>query len=261
MPRRTALIIAASVTALIAAVIAIILLYVNVWSAPTKQDFEQAKSDVSRLETRYNDMATAVQLYSASIKDTKAGSENKDSKTRYDKTVSAVNESFRTIDQSRAVRNDDVRTAYDALVKKQSVIQSYADGLIQYRKSFALCIDVFDVTRGQTDAKKIAAAHKKAAADCIPVLKQLKRSKTPYFADYGTNYLGAIQKRQAVFDDYADKKLSESDASTKIAEIARTDLKRVLGSADGLVEANQNANAGRELKRLKSVLDQKIKQS
>lgn len=260
MPRRTKLIIAASVTLFIALVTALTLLYVNVWSAPSKQDYEQAKASIRTLETQYADLGTSMQLYGSSINIAKPDG-GKEAKAGYDKAVSAVDASMKKLEASPAQRDEEVNKIYDQLVKKHADVKSYADGYILLRASFAKCIDVFSVTRGSSDGKKIAAAHKKAADDCLPLLDQMKNSKTSYFADYARYYASAIRKRQAVFDSYAAKKLSDSEASAKITEIASTDLKKVLGPDDGIAKARANASAYVPLRQLNKILDQKIKQS
>lgn len=260
MPRRTRLIIAGSVTIFIALVVTLVLLYVNVWSAPTRQDFEHAKTDVNTLDMQYDDLSIALRLYSSSINVVKPDG-SKDAKTGYTKAVNAVDASFKKLDDTNALRDKDVKSAYGSLVKKRDEIRAYANDSLLYKKALVKCVGVFDVMHGSTDAKQIAAAHKKAADSCLPLLDRLKHSSISYFADFASSYAGAIRKRQIVFDAAAAKKISQSEVDSRISEIFNTDLKKVIGHDDEFIKAQQNATAHDALQRLKAVLDKKIKQS
>ena len=234
--------------------------WLTVWSQPTKKDYQDAKSAVSSLSEKYDDLSLKLSAYTSSLTTSLKAKATTKNKAAYEKAVSSLNASFEKIEGMKALQNDDVDAAFDKLVDQKKKTLAYSDGFALYRISLLECSDVFDVTDDNESAKDIAAAHEVATKDCLPTLDKLARSDVKIFANYAKGFASIIRDRQTTFDDYASKKLSGKQAGDKIAELGE-ELKTVFNTTNGLQKARDEASTKSQLKEMNEVLDQQIKQS
>jgi len=255
--RRTKLIIAGTVTVFIALIATLTLLYVNIWAAPTKQDFEKAKAAVSDLRTSFDEVSSASTAYTATFSSGSSAKPDSEKtlKKRYESSVNDLQKSLDEIGDMKALRDQEVRSANSALQKKADAFIGYSNGFVAMKRSFAECNDILQVTR-QTNAAK---AHREASKDCLATLDALAKSNVTVFAEYARKFAGGVRERQKVFDSY--------ETTNQPTEKSVSDLKKanasLVGSLDleALQKASQDASGARELQKLEQVLSQKIKQS
>ena len=257
MQRRTKLIIAGAIAVFIALVATLTLLYVNVWAAPTKQDFEKAKAAVKSLGTTFDEVSSASAAYAATFSSGSSAKPDSEKtlKNRYESSVKKLAQSLDEIENMKAIRDKEVRSANNALRKKADAFIHYSNGFVTMKKSFAECNDILQVSR-QTN---VAKAHREASKDCLATLDALAKSKVAVFANYARTFANGVRERQKIFDSY--------EKTNQPTEKSVSDLKKanatLVGSLDleALKKASQDASGARELQKLEQLLSQKITQS
>ncbi|HRJ06693.1 MAG TPA: hypothetical protein PK096_01965 [Candidatus Saccharibacteria bacterium] len=230
------------------------------WSQPNKKDYQQAKTAVAGLQKEYDKLSSALSSYTSNVTISLNSAATAKSKTAYETSVTNLNKTFDKISDMKALRNDDVKTAFDNLSARKDKILSYTNGYAVLRKSFVACSDVFDVITSKGSAKSIAAAHSTAAKDCLPELDTLKQSKTQVFANYGRDFGQAVRDRQTAFDSYADGKQSADKTTSQIEKIGAK-LKTIFNITAALQKARDDASAVDLFKKLNQVLDDQIKKA
>lgn len=250
-------------------VVGLIILWVTVWSPPSKQDFKDARASVKTIDDSYEKIDDAYRKYYREVRfglssdkareTVLAGSA--DEKKKYVDVMNSHQAALTSFEENKAYKDSEVAAAYDKFVAKDKLYVANSDGFIYplftFRSSLNTCDDVFQVAKAGTPTA-IAKLHKEASQDCLADLDEVAKSKPGPVATYGKKFAVIVRERQVVFDKTAGGEMSLEDSAKKIREVGSK-----YGVLDPIGEVTKNAKAinfADELDALKKVLDRKATQ-
>ena len=240
------------------ALICATLLYLFVWSQPTKADFKNAQTDVKAINKSYATLTERSQEYLAKI-GTSLDASSKEA-LAYNRALSAHKEKVDELSSSKVMNNNKVGSAFDSLKKKDTLFVSYTDGYIALQRSVQACSGIFRVTIHTSKINEISSAHRIQAQKCLPELRRLSESDTKVFADFGKTFTSVVNERQKIFDAVSKGSMEPQDASVQIDELSAR-FKKAADINNELLTARSESSVTYELKALQDALKQQEQQA
>ena len=240
------------------ALICAALLYLFVWSQPTKADFKNAQTGVGALNKSYATLTERSQEYLAKI-GTSLDASSKEA-LAYNRALSEHKEKFDELSSSKVMNNKKVGSAFDSLKKKDTLFVSYTDGYIVLQRSVQACSGIFRVTIRTSKVNEISSAHRVQAQKCLPELNRLSESDTKLFADFGKTFTSVVNERQKIFDAVSKGSMEPQDASVQIDELSAR-FKKAADINNELLTARSESSVTYELKALQDALKQQEQQA
>ena len=187
---------------LVVVVVAVILAIVFL-GGPSKED--------------YKDLVSMINGFDRSAVSGGTGSDPDDYKKNLDKTIEKVDEYHKKIDSHKALKDKDLRAAYDKYISewnksKKQLVES-AESISSYRKYAKVCKAYISVSYTTKTGDEVAKEFDEKAKDCIKTLKDMEKSgnsKVSEFAKSMSEYYSALKK---YYVDVA-KRYSSKDTSS-----------------------------------------------
>ena len=146
------------------------------------------------------------------------GSDLDDYKKNLDKTIEKVDEYHKKIDSHKALRDKELKTAYDKYIsewdKSKKQLVEVADGMSSYRKYAKACKAYVSVSYATKTGDEVAKEFDEKMKDCSKTLKDMEKSsnsKVSEFAKKMSEYYSSLKKYYVdVAKRYSSKDFSSS---------------------------------------------------
>lgn len=254
----------------ILAITTIVVLWLTVWAKPTAADYKAAQAAISDVRATTQKLSDSLVAYNQAVLENaktersydQLAAKTKASKDAYLKLASERAAKIEQLGTLKAMRDKDVKKAYEAFTAQNAKFTAYTDGyadsFARFRQSLSSCADIFNLgTPGNLAG--YAIAHKAASTDCLADVDALAKTKSKPLADYGKKFAEIVRKRQTTFEEVAARKLTPDEGIANLRRYA--DDYNKMDPVTDLEKARKEASLTTQMDNLSRVVNDKLKQA
>lgn len=178
-----------------------VVLALTVFNGPTKADYVQANGTVNDAIDAYNDAGDKFATYFTDVMT--GSSSTSSSKSSFESAYSAYKDKISTLKDEKALKNSDVKKAYDTFATKNDDFVTFIDG---FQSSADTLINMKDSCSyenasaiGDYSSKTLVSAYDAALGQCIEDLETVSKSQNKPLAEYASKLLDLYNKQRELF--------------------------------------------------------------
>lgn len=264
--KKTALI-ASIVGGVVAIGVIVLVLMLTVFAGPSKADYKKAYDVMQKVRSGYTQSGSEMStLASGMLRGNVSDSAKQEFTDEFNNYKNAVGE----LKDLKALKDKDVKQAYDAFTTKNDKFVTYAEGLVASMDSLAETADnckqsKFSGAISSNDPDTILSQFKRAAQPCFDAINKLKGSKNQMIANYAQEMDNSYKKMVNVLEQMVAAAKAQDGAKARslyseLSSIASDATRKANSFSSDFREEVQKVDVKDELNDLGKIVTDKANQ-
>lgn len=270
MPKKTKLLLIGGITGGAVVIGAVLLvLWLTVWSLPTKEDFVAAKKDAETIanHSALSEVGKFITATNAQYNAGKTGQALVEAgRAERDEAIEIADKRSRLaerLDKSKVLRDAEVKKAYEVYapieVRYRAYVHNYTNEYPVYLTSTASCRKTFNLNAAGKSYKQLAKLHATYMKPCLADLAKLETSPIAPYVTYAKEYKDLVDDRQETLVGLANGTMTITAATKRLS--AENEKYFTIYPQEEMKKYRKQQVFNGELKKLIKLLEKKAEQA